>query len=217
MTFDDATARVRTQGGFDTSTSNISTTDVQGWIQDRYKQAVADARYRLVELAVGNTVANQQNYALDTSVVEVLGLKIAGVPYKAAGTREVWDLDIGNLRLSVPRFGGVFTQEYESDGTVDLAIYPTPDDSGDAITALCAVEPDDWSSGTVSIIPTDLQEAIHVFGPIATGLALIDERLDSATYFENAYSAAVQKLGARRKGRINAGPVQIGVFGYHWK
>lgn len=210
---------MQAQGGFDSSQSNLALADIQAWIQERYRQAVAQARYRMVELAVGSTVAGQFLYVLDTGVVEVEGLTVNGVPYEQAGTKQLWDLRNGRLQLSRGSAGGVFGQDYLADGTVELSIYPTPTVAGSAIVGLCSVEPVPLDSGSnaTPIIPADLHEAVLVFGPIATGFSTVEERLDSANYFEGLFGAAVKELGRRRKGRVNGGPVQIQVQGYHFR
>lgn len=216
MLFDDITLRVRTQGGFDTSTSNIAVADVQGWIQERYKQLVAKSKWRKAEITIATAVAGDYNYPLPLTVVDLEGLSISGVPYQEAGVDQLWRLRNGQLALGRGD-NGYFGLEPLADGTQQVSLWPTPgsDQDGDAIVGLAALFPDPLVSGASPIVPDDFHEAI-VWGAIATGLATIDERLDSAGYFEQQFAGAVEELKRRTNSRVNTGPVQILVKGYHW-
>jgi hypothetical protein len=216
VTFDDITLRVRTQGGFDTSTSNIAVADVQGWIQERYKALVAESRWRKAEITIGTAVSGDPTYLLPTTVVDLEGLAIAGVPYDPVGVDQLWRLR--NNQLALERgSNGVFGLEPLADGTQQVSLYPTPgsDQNGQAIIGLAALFPDPLVSGASPIVPDDSHEAL-VWGAIATGLATIEERLDSAGYFETQFATAIEKLKRRTNSRVNTGPTQILIKGFHW-
>lgn len=214
MLFDDITLRVRTQGGFDTSTSNISPTDVQGWIQERYKQMVGRSKWRKAEEVLGTTAAGDFLYPLASNVVDVEGLNVDGDVYDPVGSDQLWRLRQG--RMGVERgVDGYFGLGYLADGTVQVSLFPTPTTDGGVITGLVALYPDPLAAGQSPIVPDEYHEAL-VWGAIATGLAEIEERLDSAGYFEQQFASAVEDLKRRANSRVNTGPTQILVKGYHF-
>jgi hypothetical protein len=52
-----------------------------------------------------------------------------------------------------------------------------------------------------------------VEGAIAIGLARMDERFDSAGYFDERFVNAVGRLKRRRNGHVGRGATKIRVFG----
>jgi hypothetical protein len=59
--------------------------------------------------------------------------------------------------------------------------------------------------------PPDFDETI-VDGAIAVGLARMDERFDSAGYFDARFSDAILRLKRRRNGHVGRGAVGIRVI-----
>jgi hypothetical protein len=93
---------------------------------------------------------------LPTTVVDLEGLAIAGVPYDPAGVDQLWRLR--NNQLALERgSNGVFGLEPLADGTQQVSLYPTPgsDQNGQAIIGLAALFPDPLVSGASPIVPDD--------------------------------------------------------------
>jgi hypothetical protein len=94
-------------------------------------------------------------------------------------------------------------------------LYPVPDSSGVAITALASIQPPDLSGSMEPDIPVDLHEGLRD-GAISTGLRLEDERIPEADSFEGRFVDATNALARRKNSRLNHGPTQILIKNIHW-
>jgi hypothetical protein len=190
------------EGGFDTSSTGIDRATVAGWVADRYRDLVVRAKWLMAIQTIATTVAQQADYALSDSIVEVEELKVGGMRYSAIGVEEMWDLDAARLELK-PGFGGVFAPTYDAAGVTKLSLFPEPVTAGDAIDALVVLPPADFtdSSSFAPAVPTDFHRKL-VDGAIAEGLAKIDERLNEATFYEQRWEATVEALARRKRSRV---------------
>lgn len=203
-------AAVKSEGGFDV-------TDLQalGWVNQRYREAVATARWREASVSLGVTVIGQSVYALADRVVEVHAVKVGSAPYSRIGAQDLWYVRSGVRRLRGP--GGIFAPSYDEDGAKGVDLQPVPDTAGVEITALAAVEPVDLTvlPDLTPIIPSDLHGGL-IDGGIAIGLERLDERLQDAAVFKAKFDDMVERLRRRKNSRVGAGPVQIQIAGKHF-
>ena len=198
---------VRDQGGFD-----VTETVATGWINDRHAALVARAKYLQKEVSLGTTVSGQGEYSLPdvANIVDLEGVLVGSAPYERVGQRYLWE------RKFRGGTGNVFAPDFTTSGTLQIELYPAPDEDGTAITALAAVQPSALAaSEDVPVVPPDFHKVI-VDGAMAIGLERIDERLDEADRYHQLFEAGVMELIRRRNSRIGSGPVQIQVAGKHF-
>lgn len=178
---------------------------------------VADSLWRAAVKTLGNTVDGTSNYALPTDVVDIKRLKVAytdgTVLYNAVGIEELWGVDAttGEVRSGVH----VFAEDYQADGTVQVRLYPAPEESGVPILGLQALQPATMTYGGAftPIIPADIHPYL-LDGAFADGYAEVEHRPDLAQYHEQRFEVGVNKLRMRKNSRTGDGPARIAVQGY---
>lgn len=95
----------------------------------------------------------------------------------------------------------------DSSGLVTIEVNPASDQ--DTLYARIVYDVVDDRTG-IPPFPTDFDQAL-VDGAVAMGLARMDERMDSASYFDSRFATAIGRLRRRRHGRVGRGPVPIRV------
>jgi hypothetical protein len=205
LTFRQMIDAVLTEHGFD-----VSEPTVKAWLNERYATMVVRARWRLLEVTLGTTVASQPDYALDDLIQELAYVYVGtnGDPYIKAGALEMRQLRAGTAIVSDDA-AGAFSDAFSSTGAGLLRLFPIPTTAGLAITGLAAEPPTDLvADSDVPIVPADFHKPI-VDGTIAIGLERDAERLQEATYFTGSFEGSIERLRKRRLGRIGGGPTQI--------
>ncbi len=209
MNLGQAVAAVRAEGGIDASEEVV-----KGWVNDRYADMVARARWRMAVVVISVTVEGQARYEVSDDIVDVESLQVGGVGYEPVGAATLFALHRGERQLRAGR--GVFSSAGSATGEEQIALYPFPDVSGVGIVGLVAMVPVPLSDDSaVPKIPVDLHGYLRD-GVMATGLALMDERLPEADRFEARFEKGVELLGARKYSRLSHGPTQIQVAGIHY-
>lgn len=211
MTGAELITAVLDEGGFDTTRAKAL-----AWLNQRYGEMVAGAKWRKAEVQLFTTVANQGAYSVGDDVVDIDSILVSDptastgyAPYKRFGARDIFDIKAGTSKLSGP--GGIFAPQYTPAGVHQVQLYPVPTTSGLIVTGLVALLPADLTDGaTAPIIPADFHAALRD-GAISTGLGLLDERLDLAAAKEQNFQAAKQDLRRRANSRIGSGPHRIQV------
>lgn len=140
---------VLAEGNFD-----VSEAQVVQWLSSRHETMCARTKCYRRRIALGPTVAEQEAYPLPSEVVEIREVQVQssvvtgglGVPYGAGrhidlaegALRYLW---LGGLYAAVG--GGIYVRDESALGQDLLALYPTPSESGLAITvfAVCRPEP----------------------------------------------------------------------------
>lgn len=188
---------VFTEHGFD-----VPEPTVKAWINERYATAVVSARWRLAERTLGTTTNAQNDYPLTDPILnDVETLWIGANRFIPASYEEMRALIYGSA--TVDDAAGAFTLAFDTDGNQIARVAPAPTSTGDAITALVSLEPEDLvGDDDEPIIPTDLHKPICVDGPIAIGLERDAERLQEASYFSASYTSGLQQLERRRHRRF---------------
>jgi hypothetical protein len=103
---------------------------------------------------------------------------------------------------------GVYADSADDAGQPLLQIYP--DTTGILTVRYVGDVPDDRT--IPAPFPPDFDAAL-VEGAIAIGLARMDERFDSAGYFDERFVNAIARLKRRRHGHVGRGATKIRVFG----
>ena len=204
-------AAVTAQAGVDATAATVLS-----WINEAYRSAVAKSQYRMTEYAFGNTVANQQTYAIPDEVVDIRDVTVGGVPYEATDTRSIYRLNQGTMNNNAEH-GGYFAQDWSSAGALLLVLYPTPDTSGAAISGLVATQPAalDGTSGTSPILPIDTHEELVDLAALL-GQARQDNDAAAAQAYQAGVDALAATLSTRKNSRAGSGSVQIRVRGVHY-
>lgn len=207
--------KVTVEGGFDTSAADTSAAVILGWINEAYRQMVADAEWLRAERNLGNTVANQDLYSLADDIVQVSRVSVGtNDRWKVVDAEELLDLKwSGGLALyGAP--GVVATMYDEASKLQKLQLWPAPTASGQPIEVLASILPADLTTApaTTPAIPVDLHEAL-ADGAIGFGRLRVDERADLAQPYLEKFQAAVGKLVKRRRSRLQSGAWQASVNG----
>lgn len=203
---------IRSQGGFDTTSSQTTDAVLLSWVNAKYAEMVADAKWSRAVLELGPTVAGTSQYLIPDRVTDIRTLRVGGSrPWSLANLEGLWDLQaaVSTLDSGVP---GVFVANWQADGDAVVELSPTPTTDGLAIEAQCSVLPDDLTTvpDTTPKVPADVHQAI-VDGAIGLGLGRVYERHDAAVPYEQNFQDAIQKLMRRSKSRVGSGPMQFPV------
>jgi hypothetical protein len=207
---------VKEEGGFDSQSSNSSESVILSWLNQRYREMVAESKWVKSVRDLGPTVAGQGQYAVPEDVTDVRTIRVNGSrQWLLVSTEDLWALQSGDAWT----YGaaGVFAANFESDTDPVIELFPAPSTSGYEITALCAVLPSDLTTSPDATpkVPIDMHQAI-VDGAIGLGLLRVFERSDLAQPYEARFREAVDKLHRRANSRIGSGPRQFKVAGVHF-
>lgn len=206
-------AAVKSEGGFDTQSGNISDATILSWLNEAYRRLVGEARWSKSTRELGPTVAGEPQYTLSDDVTDVAAIHVAGsTPWLRVTTTDLWEIQSGVRRIAGAP--GVFAPDYKADGTAVVELYPPPDATGETISALATVLPSalTLSPDTTPAVPQDFHQSI-VDGAIAIGLHRIYERHDAAAPYDQKLDAAVQKLERRGNSRVGSGPARAKIWG----
>lgn len=211
-------AVVKTQAGVDTT--QLSDAVVVGWLNEGLRRLVANSGWLQSILEFGPTVAGQADYPLADNVLRVESLKVDDAPYTAVSTEDIWDLAVGDSRLSGAH--GAYAPDYSSSGVPSVTLWPTPDTGGGSVQALCSVAPaalDVANLAGVPPLPEDFHAALTDY---AIGLMFLRVEEDAGTAavffarFEgpDGKGGEVGRLRRRRVSRVGSGPTQARLSHY---
>jgi hypothetical protein len=219
MLFEDIVSAVTVQGGFDTTSSDTSSTIVGSLVNEVYKEVVSESQWMMAVESLATTVAGQATYALPENIADVSALELVdgnGNPgdWQPRSLTDIWGLQRGTMRLAGS--GGVFAQTAAADGTKQIQLYPVPTTAGVAITALVALIPPDLVNGTSPAIPVDTHGRL-LDATIALALMRIENRPDLAQSFEARKQELKQLLQRRKNSRMGSQSTRIQVYGYDFR
>ena len=192
VTWADLTADVRAQVDVDDLTA-------LGWLVDCAPIMNAEAGWNLnVSTYTGD---GNENAFTTYPCVRIEAVLVDNQPYRRR-TLSQMDAAVagGSSRQIYTELAGAFPA---------VLVNPTPR-SGGAIEVRWIEDvayPDDPTTQTPGF-PSDLVSCL-ADGAIATGLARMDERFDSAGYFQARFTDATTRLKHRRNSRVGRGPVPI--------
>jgi hypothetical protein len=189
--------------------AQIDVTDDQAyvWLLERARVMNAEASWLLTEVsipAITGGANGEWEYQLPDDIVRTEALIINGVPFRRATLAQ---MDDARACSSIqPIYSDAVDPVLKSQM---LAIWPPPDGTAVEIILRYLRDVADDRTGAPPF-PNDLHSAI-ADGAIATGLARMDERFDSAGYFEARFTDATSRLKARRHSRAGRGGTRIRV------
>jgi hypothetical protein len=191
-----------------TAVGDTTDATARGWVLEAARNLNAEAQFLTAPVTVGTTVADQAEYSLGDTLVDLAAVRVGTTVYDRASANDIWALEQGTLSLSGS--GGVFAPAFTSTGSPKISLWPVPSEAGLAVEGREVIEipaPADWATEDPPL-PKDFDKAIR-HGAIATGLALSSEQLQEAEWHEARYTEAARRLERRRNSRIGSGGVCI--------
>jgi hypothetical protein len=174
-----------------------------GWLMDRSRVLNAEAAWLLKTQIVAADGASRA-YPLPDDVIWIEAVTIGTTPYQRSTMHALDGWYASGIASSL----GLYADGADEQGTPLLQIYP--DVAADLNVRYVGDVPENRAAP--SPFPPDFDEAL-VEGAIAIGLARMDERFDSAGYFDERFTNAVGRLRRRRNGHVGRGATKIRVFG----
>lgn len=207
-TVSDLVTAVKSEASFD-----VTDAVALGWLNRRHRVMVRRSRCYRYTASLGSTVAGQRDYALPTGLVESYEVDVGGLAYGKAKHTDFANGAQGYVVLSGD--GGIFGAEESATGDLEVALFPTPTTSGQAITIRAAWLPPDlsMSDSTTLKIPSSYNDAL-IAGAVGTGLRRVEHRPDLAQPHEQEFADACEELRREVNRRYRgSGPAQIRVVG----
>jgi hypothetical protein len=195
MTWADLIAEVRAQ-------IDVTSDQAYAWLLDRARVMNAEAMWLLRELPLV-AVTGELEYPLPPDCIKTEAVTVNGYPYRRSTLPA---LDIAQATHVTRR--PIYTDGVDAIGTPLLTLYPPPT-TGAQITLRYLADVTDDPSGSPPF-PADIHRGLSD-GAIAMGLARMDERFDSAGYFDARFTDATQRLRKRRNTHVGRGGVPIPV------
>jgi hypothetical protein len=196
MTWDELVAEVRAQ-------IDVDVTKALAWLLDRARVLNAEAAWLLSETQIP-AVTGTQEYALPTDLLRTEAVLVGGIPYRR---RTLSQMDEARA-YSNP--APIYADAAETADRV-FAINPPPGTGATIVMRYLADIPVPTNTATESPpFPPDITP-ILADGAIGQGLARMDERFDSAGYFDARFVDGIQRLRRRRNSRAGRGgtPIRI--------
>lgn len=171
------------------------------WLLDRARVLNAESAWLFIEADLDPPLdPDGRYYELLEDVVWIEAVIVGGAPYQRSTLHAMdarWTGNTGNTL-------GIYAA---GQGETQLQIHP-PTASPISVRYVQDVLDDPAS---VPPFPSDFDQAL-IDGAIAIGLARMDERFDSASYFESRFATAIGRLRRRRHGHAGRGAVSIRVL-----
>jgi hypothetical protein len=159
------------------------------------------AMWLVKEATIVGTGARE--YALPEPCLKTEAVIVNRLPYRRVTLSEM-DAAIGAYSSRL-----IYTDGVDEFGTNSVAINPLLDASSSALLRYLADVPDERTGSPP--FPLDFHSAL-ADGAISTGLARMDERFDSAGYFDARFVDATSRLKYRRNSHVGRGPVPLRVL-----
>lgn len=206
---------VASEGGWDATAWN---TAIVGWLDDRHKRIVAQARWKFSDdFSLGTTTASTAVYTVSDDLVNIAWLEVGGGRYDRTSAAHM-DALHEETEFSVPSDHGWFSEAASNTGAVkQVRLYPTPTVTGAAITAKASLVPADLDTSTVNPVVPEQIEPYLIAGALADGEARVNKRPDMAQFYEQQFQEGVVELRKLRIGRFGSGPVSIPVKGRNFR
>jgi hypothetical protein len=192
MTWADLVAAVRAQ-------IDVSDEQAYQWCLERARVLNAEAGWLATEQALTVTLEGTDEFPLPDDLVSTEAVTVGGLPYKRSTPSQ---MDVARACGS-PR--PIYAEIFAAAGTGDLRalrLWPPVSTGSDVALRYLADVADDRALEPP--FPSDLQSII-ADGAIAIGLARMDERFDSAGYFDAKFADGIQRLKRRRHSHVGRG------------
>jgi hypothetical protein len=180
---------------------DVDAAQAYAWLLDRARVMNAEAAWLLTEAPMIG-VTGQIEYPLPDDLVRTEAVAVEGYPYARSTLSQ---LDVAKASRSSRR---IYADGVDATGSSLISVFPAPSGGADITLRYLRDVPDDITGSPP--FPDDLHEPL-VDGAIAVGLARMDERFDSAGYFDARFVDAIARLRRRRNSHIGRGgtPIRI--------
>lgn len=195
MTWADLIADVRAQ-------IDVPESEALAWLVDRARVLNAESAWLLRETTIPVTVDSEE-WPLPDNCLRTEAVVMGNVTYRRATLSQ---LDDARANYSTQP---LYTDGVDLNGADLIQIHPPA--NGNLTLRFIATIPVPSDPATESPpFPEDIT-AILADGAIAQGLARMDERFDSAGYFDARFVDGIQRLKRRRHGHVGRGGTAIRV------
>jgi hypothetical protein len=196
----------KTQGKFD-----LLDADMLVLLNERHKEMVVQAKALLAVQTIGTTVAGQGTYPLPATVADVGTVYVGTTLYTRVGATDMVEAHAGVLGVT----GSVVAPSYDAAGGPGFELYPAPDTTGEAVSAVVALSPPDLTLSDTPVPPDDLHTFL-VDGLMSLAYLRNEGRADLSAPHEQRFNRGVELYAARKNSRVGSGPTQMAVAGYHF-
>lgn len=184
---------------------DVSDDQAYAWLLDRARVWNAEASWLLTSTAF--PADGSRYYDLPGDCVWIEAVLLGPKPYQRSTFPA---LDARYAGSWGSGFCGVYAEGANANGDLVLQIHPDSSDPAAVLNLRYVADvPDDRDQSPP--FPVDFDEAL-VEGAIAIGLARMDERFDSANYFDERFRNGGDRLKRRRHGVIGRGATAIRVL-----
>jgi hypothetical protein len=197
MTYADLIAAVRAQ-------IDVSDDQAYEWILDRARVLNAETDWLVEQTSWGATDPGADTYPLPDGLVKVEAITVGTLPFKRSTPGGV------DVARDTNQRSPVYAESWDAAGAHYLQLWPPPSAPAIVVMRFLSDVPD--NRGGSPPFPTDLQ-GVLADGAIAVGLARMDERFDSAGYFDAKFADGIQRLKRRRHGHVGRGGTPIRLVG----
>jgi hypothetical protein len=192
MTWSDLVAAVRAQ-------IDVSDDQAYQWCLERARVLNAEAAWLLDE--IGFVASDgQTEWAPPSEWVKLEAVTVNACPFRRSTPGQ---MDYARSTYSTRR---LYAEGVDETGARFIEFNP-PLSTGNEVTVRFLADVPDDRLGSPPF-PSDLQ-AIIADGAIAVGLARMDERFDSAAYFDAKFADGIQRLKRRRHSHVGRGGTPI--------
>jgi hypothetical protein len=195
MTWADLVAAVRAQ-------IDVSDEQAYQWCLERARVLNAEAGWLATEQTFTVALDGTDEFAMPVDLVSTEAVTVGGYPYKRSTPSQ---MDFARSSGSPRRIYAEIFAPAGSD-VRGLRIWPPLSAGNEVALRYLADVVDDRTLEPP--FPSDLQSII-ADGAIAIGLARMDERFDSAGYFDAKFADGIQRLKRRRHSHVGRGGTPI--------
>jgi ABC-type protease/lipase transport system fused ATPase/permease subunit len=169
------------------------------WLLDRARVLNGAAKWLLREHTT-LTVTDQIEYPTPADALGIEAVTIGGRPYRRSTLTQMDAAAAGGSTSPI------YADGVDEAGSALVAIWPPASGGVSMVQRYLADVPDERTGAPP--FPSDICSAL-ADGAIATGLARMDERFDSAGYFDARFADAIARCRLRRHSHIGRGGVPI--------
>jgi hypothetical protein len=185
---------------------HVTPETAKAWLLDRARVMNAEAQWN--QTAIGIEATGERYIPMPPNYVTSDAVLVGGVPYERSSQHKLDQ--IFDQSGYWPGRIGVYSEGVSPETTMPtMQLYPVP---GPPTMIEIRYVFDLSDTDLTTPFPSDIDSCV-VDGAIAMGLARMDERFDSAQYFETRFTDGIARLRRRRHGKMGSGYHQIRVVG----
>ncbi len=203
---------IMTEGNFD-----VTEAAALRWATQAHRLLCVRSLCIRKRLDIGPTVAEQSNYELPVELLQIKEVTVAGVPFGTGKHPDIAGNALHYIWITGYPGTGVTAPDSTPGGAEQIALVPTPSESGLPINVYCVCRPGQLVVGDDTTLgcPVEFDDTV-IAGAIATGLEREAMRPDLAASYRQTFEAGCTELlkQVRRRHR-GPGPTTIRIHGYN--